>query len=86
MSVISKYLNLKKKKFVFIYLAMLGLSCGMCDLLVVACTLSCSMWDLVSCPVIKTGPSTLGAQSLTQWATRKVPVIIFYDYTIIFVS
>ena len=43
------------KKYLFIYLAVPGLSCGTQDLLVVAhgiftCgmqTLSCSMWDLV---------------------------------------
>ena len=42
-----------------IYLAALGLSCGMW-------TLSCSMWDLVPQPGIKLGPPALADQSLSH--------------------
>ena len=43
----------------FIYLAMLGLSC--------------SMWDLVSWPGIEPRPPALGVWSLSCWTTREVP-------------
>ena len=67
-------------KYLFIYLAAPGLSCGtwdlhcgMRDLLVVACELfSCSMWDLVPWPGIEPGPPALGAWSLSHWTTREV--------------
>ena len=45
--------------FIYIYLAALGLSCG--------------MWDLVLWPGIEPGPPALGMQSLSQWITREVP-------------
>ena len=45
--------------FLIIYLAVLGLSC--------------SMWDLVPWPEIKLKPSALGAQSPSHWTTRGVP-------------
>ena len=38
-------------------------SCGMQ-------TLSCTMWDLVPWPGIKSGPPALGAQSLSHWTTK----------------
>ena len=44
----------------FIYLAVPGLS-G-------------SMWDLVPRLVIKPSPPALGAQSLSHWTTREVPI------------
>ena len=50
------------EKYVFTYLAVLGLSCG--------------MWDSV--PWIEPRPPTLGAQSLNYWITSKVPLISFY--------
>ena len=46
---------------VFIYLAMLGLSCG--------------IWDLVSWPKIESRPLALGAWSLNHWTTREVPIL-----------
>ena len=48
-----------KKMFLFIYLAMIGLSC--------------SMWDLVLWPGIKPEPPALGAWSFSHWTTRDVP-------------
>ena len=39
--------------------------------LVVACGLSCSMWDLVPCPAVEPGPPALGAQTPCHWTTRK---------------
>ena len=36
--------------------------------------LSCSMWDLVPWPGIEPRPRPLGAQSLSHWITRKVPI------------
>ena len=69
----------------FIYLAVLGLSCGTQDLqsslqhvgcLVVACKMaSCGMWDLVLWPRIKLRPPALGVQSLSHWTTREVPCV-----------
>ena len=47
----------------FIYLAALGLSC--------------SMWDLAPWPGIEPGPPALGAQSLSHWTTREVPISSF---------
>ena len=44
----------------FIYLAALGLSC--------------SIWDLVPWSGIKPRPSALGVQSLSHWTTKEVPV------------
>ena len=47
----------------------------MCQVLVVACRLfSCGMWDLVPQPRIEPRPTALGAQSLSHWTTRKVPL------------
>ena len=57
------------------------LRCGMRDLLVAACgLLSCGMRDLVPLPGIKPGPPALGAQSLTHWTTREVPIFIFFTF------
>ena len=44
---------------IFIYLAILGLSCG--------------MWDLVPWPDTEPGPPALEAWSLSHWTTRGVP-------------
>ena len=43
----------------FIYLAALGLSCG--------------VWDLVPRPGIERGPLHWGAQNLGHWTTEEVP-------------
>ena len=71
-----------------IYLALPGLSCGMCLLavayrifLVVACgvfncgiqTLSRGVWALVPWPGINSGSPALGARSLSPWNTSEVP-------------
>ena len=42
-------------------------------------TLSYSMWDLVPWPGIEPGSPALGAQSLSHWTTREVPMNQF-DY------
>ena len=55
----------KKKKKTFIYLAALGLSCG--------------MWELVPRPGMVHGPSALGAWSLSHWTTREVPIHLKYS-------
>ena len=52
--------------FIFIYLTVQGLSCG--------------MWDLASRPGIKPGPSALGAQSLRHWTTRGVATIFYNKF------
>ena len=49
-------------------------ACGIFDLCCGRRTLSCNMWDLVPWPGIEPGPSALGAQSLSHWTTREVPV------------
>ena len=62
------------KKYLFIYLAASGLSCG-----IFSCgmrTLSCSMWDLVPWPGIEGGPPALGAWRFNHWTTREVPVLL----------
>ena len=51
------------KLFLFIYLAALGLSCG--------------MWGLVPWPGIEPRPPALGVQSLSHWITTKVPEFFF---------
>ena len=48
--------------FFFIYLAALGLSC--------------SMWDLVPRPGMKPGPPALGARSLSHWTAREAHFIM----------
>ena len=61
-------------------------SCGMqknslvaaCKLLVVACKLSCGMWDLVPWLRTEPGPSALRAQSLSHWTTREVARLRFW--------
>ena len=50
-------------KYIFIYLAVLGLSCG--------------MWDLVPPPGIKLRPPALGMRSLSHWITRDIPLLSF---------
>ena len=54
------------KKYLFIHLAVLGLSCGVQDL-------SYGMWDLVPWPGMESQPPTIGAQSLSHWTMREVP-------------
>ena len=39
--------------------------------------LSCGMRDLVPRPGTESWPPALGAQSLTHWTTREVPIMIF---------
>ena len=56
--------------FIFIYLAALGLSCGMQ-------TLSHGLWDLVSCLEVKPRLPTLGAESLSTGPPENSPVPAF---------
>ena len=49
----------------FIYLAVLGLTC--------------SMWDLVPWPGIKPGPPASGAPSLSHWTTKEILPLILYS-------
>ena len=56
--------------FMFIYLAALGLSCG--------------MWDLVPRPRIQPGPHVLGDWSLSLWTTREVPISSFFNSQVIY--
>ena len=51
------------KVFIFIYLAVLGLSCG--------------MWEPVPWPGIKPRPLALAVWSLNHWTTREIPVVSF---------
>ena len=67
---------------IFIYLAALGLSCGMWDL-----DLHChmqiptwSIWDLVLQPGIEPRSPALGAQHFSHWTTRVVSVIADFCY------
>ena len=38
----------------------------------------CDMWDLVPWPGIEPGSPALGAQSLSHWTTRQVPVLLSF--------
>ena len=58
--------------FMFIYLAALGLSCG--------------MWDLVPWPGIELGRPALGAWSLSHWTTREAPSSGTFQMTQLFTS
>ena len=59
---------------IFIYLAVLGLSCGLW-------TLRCGMWDLVPRPGIEPKLHAWGVQSLSHCTTREVPSIVsFWKY------
>ena len=49
----------------FIYLAVLGLSCSIWE------------WDLVPQAGVKPGPPVLGLCRLSHWTTKKVPVNVF---------
>ena len=44
-------------------------------------SLSCSMWDLSSLTKDQTQAPALGAQSLSHWTTRELPIICFYTNT-----
>ena len=37
-------------------------------------SLSCCLWDLVPSAGMELGPPALGAQSLSHWTTREVPL------------
>ena len=54
------------------YLAATGPSCSTFDLRHEI--FSCCTWVLVSQPGVKPGPPALGAQSLSHWTTREVPL------------
>ena len=41
--------------------------------------LSYGMWDLVSWSGVKPGPPTLGAWTLSHWATREVPELPYFS-------
>ena len=58
------------KIFIFIYLTVLGLSCG--------------MWDLVLWPGIELGPPALRAWSPSHWTTMEVPRTPFFKRFLIF--
>ena len=60
----------QKNIYLFIYLAMLGLIC---------CrgTLCFGLLDLVPWPGVKPRPPSLGAQGLSHWTTREVPILLF---------
>ena len=47
-------------------------------------TLSCGMWDLVPWPGIEPGPPALGAQSLSHWTTREVPLTLLIEAQLTF--
>ena len=51
--------------YIYIYLAVLGLSCGIQ-------TLSCGMWDLVPWPRSELGTPALKVQSLSHYTSREV--------------
>ena len=55
-----------------IYLAMLGLVCS-------KGTLCFGLLDLVPWPGVKPRPPSLGAQGLSPWTTREVPILYFFE-------
>ena len=60
-----------KKKFTYLFWLYRVLVAAR-EIFVAAC-----MWDLVPRPGIEPGPPELGAQSLTHWTTRDVPIEVF---------
>ena len=54
---------------IFIYLAVLGLSCG--------------MWDPVPWSGVEPRPPALGARSLSHWTAREVPAVFFINVVLI---
>ena len=73
----------KKKKAFKIYLAPRGLKFwdAGSSTFVAEWELSCYMWYLVLWPGIEPGPPALGAQRLSHWPTREVPVLIFLCFS-----
>ena len=65
------------KTFICIYLAPLGLGCGMQGVWCYIQSLICGLWDLVPRPGIEPGPPALGARGLNCWTTREVLNLIF---------
>ena len=64
-----------KKKYLFIWLhQVLVVACRIFDLCCGMQDHSWDMWDLVPWPEIQPGPPTLGAQNLSHWTIREVPV------------
>ena len=57
--------------YLFIYLTMPHLSCGMQGLCCGMWTISCRTWDLVPWPGIEPRSPALGAQGFSCWSTRK---------------
>ena len=64
-------------KFIFIYLFVWGLSCGMQ-------ILSYSRWNLVPWPELNLGCLALGMQSLSHRTTREVPLPPFMKLVFVF--
>ena len=62
------------KKYLFLYLAVLGLSCSVQ-------TLSWDVWELVPWPGIKSRPPALGTQSLSHWTTRESLNFFIFNLT-----
>ena len=57
------------KVYIFILLICL------CQILVVACRIICSMWELVPCPGIEPRSPALGVGRLSHWTTRRVLIV-----------
>ena len=81
-------INLLKNLFIFIYLfiwlhQVLVAACGI--FLATCGIFNCGMWtlmqDLVPWPGIEPWPPALGAQSLSHWITREVPIYLFFKYS-----
>lgn len=58
--------------FLFIYLAVSSLSCGMQGFSISMWALSYGIWNLLPQPGTKPGSPALGAQSFSHWTTREV--------------
>ena len=65
-------------KYFFLYLAT--------PVIVAACKLSCSMWDLVPWPGIEPGPPALGGQNLSHWTIGEAPWICSVQFSCSVVS
>ena len=70
--VLGKYIYIYSTSiYLFIYLAVSGLSCGMQDLQLLHMNSSCGMEDPVPWLGIEPGPPALGAWSPSHWTIRK---------------
>ena len=74
--IFSHFFSLKKKISLFGCTGSVA-ACGIFDLHCKCRNFSCRMWDLDSWPGTESGSPASGAQSLSHWTSREVPIVLF---------